>query len=247
MKPYWKKPVHMICATAISFIALFVATESATAKEVEPIVSYQPFTIEHQMDLVKEDQLLLAVKNEKERMELEKKLEQERLEKERLERERQEKERLERERQEKERLERERIAKEKAKKEAERKQAQQAQQAQKNTQSNPSSNSSNQAPQKALKTLNVRATAYTAYCDGCSGITKTGINLRANPHLKVIAVDPSVIPLGSTVYVPGYGTAIAGDIGGAIKGNRIDVFFPSKNTAYQWGVKNITIQIISYP
>ena len=62
------------------------------------------------------------------------------------------------------------------------------------------------------------ATAYTAYCNGCSGITTTGINLRANPNLKVIAVDPSVIPLGSKVWVEGYGYAVAGDTGGAIKG-----------------------------
>ena len=63
------------------------------------------------------------------------------------------------------------------------------------------------------------ATAYTAHCNGCSGITATGINLRANPNLKVIAVDPSVIPLGSKVWVEGYGYAVAGDTGGAIKGN----------------------------
>ena len=72
------------------------------------------------------------------------------------------------------------------------------------------------------------ATAYTAYCNGCSGITATGINLRANPNVKVIAVDPNVIPLGSKVWVEGYGHAIAGDTGGAIKGNRIDLFVPTK-------------------
>ncbi|MDQ7861221.1 3D domain-containing protein [Peribacillus frigoritolerans] len=45
---------------------------------------------------------------------------------------------------------------------------------------------------------------------------------------KIIAVDPSVIPMGSKVYVEGYGYAVAADKGGAIKGNRIDVFFSSK-------------------
>ena len=50
-------------------------------------------------------------------------------------------------------------------------------------------------------------------------LQRTGINLRANPNLKVIAVDPSVIPLGSKVWVEGYGYAVAGDTGGAIKGN----------------------------
>ncbi|MFX6153002.1 3D domain-containing protein, partial [Acinetobacter baumannii] len=51
--------------------------------------------------------------------------------------------------------------------------------------------------------LYVIATAYTAYCTGCSGTTATGINLRANPNAKVIAVDPRVIPLGTKVYVEG--------------------------------------------
>ncbi|MFC4355724.1 3D domain-containing protein [Chryseomicrobium palamuruense] len=92
--------------------------------------------------------------------------------------------------------------------------------------------------------LYVNSTAYTAYCAGCSGITKTGINLRKNPHLKVIAVDPSVIPLGTKVYVEGYGYAIAGDIGSAIKGNKIDVFFPTKSQAYNWGRKKVKIKIL---
>ena len=61
------------------------------------------------------------------------------------------------------------------------------------------------------------ATAYTASCAGCSGITATGINLKANPNQKVISVNPTVIPLGSKVSVEGYGEAIAGDTGGAIK------------------------------
>merc|ERR1711974_367282 len=59
------------------------------------------------------------------------------------------------------------------------------------------------------KEMTVSATAYTAYCAGCSGITRTGIDLRSNPNQKVIAVEPSVIPLGSKVWVEGYGTAIA--------------------------------------
>ncbi len=95
------------------------------------------------------------------------------------------------------------------------------------------------------KELVVQSTAYTAYCAGCSGITSTGINLKANPNQKVIAVDPKVIPLGSRVYVEGYGHAIAGDIGGAIKGNRIDVFIPNKGRALQWGRKQVKIQILN--
>ncbi|EGQ23208.1 3D/G5 domain protein [Sporosarcina newyorkensis 2681] len=89
------------------------------------------------------------------------------------------------------------------------------------------------------------ASAYTAYCNGCSGTTATGIDLRANPNLKVIAVDPSVIPLGSKVWVEGYGYAVAGDTGGAIKGNRIDLHMPTKAQAYQFGRRQVKIKVIN--
>ncbi|MDR7002159.1 LysM peptidoglycan-binding domain-containing protein [Neobacillus niacini] len=95
------------------------------------------------------------------------------------------------------------------------------------------------------KEITVKATAYTAYCEGCSGTTATGINIKANPDKKVIAVDPSVIPLGSKVYVEGYGEAIAGDTGGAIKGNRIDVFIPSEQNAVNFGVKQLKVKILN--
>lgn len=90
----------------------------------------------------------------------------------------------------------------------------------------------------------VTATAYTAYCNGCSGRTATGFDLRANPNAKIIAVDPNVIPLGSKVYVEDYGYAIAADTGGAIKGNKIDVFMSSKADAYRWGRKKVKIKIL---
>ncbi|WP_223595464.1 LysM peptidoglycan-binding and 3D domain-containing protein [Neobacillus bataviensis] len=99
-------------------------------------------------------------------------------------------------------------------------------------------------PEKT-KEITVKATAYTASCEGCSGTTATGVDLNANPNAKVIAVDPSVIPLGSKVYVEGYGVATAADTGGAIKGNRIDVFIPSEQKAIQWGKKQITIKILN--
>ncbi|QUG39893.1 DUF348 domain-containing protein [Psychrobacillus sp. INOP01] len=89
------------------------------------------------------------------------------------------------------------------------------------------------------------ATAYTAYCNGCSGITATGVNLKSNPNLKVIAVDPSVIPLGSKVWVEGYGYAVAGDTGGAIKGNKIDLFMPSKSQAYDFGRKKVLVKVLN--
>lgn len=95
----------------------------------------------------------------------------------------------------------------------------------------------------AYKEITVRATAYTASCKGCSGITYTGINLKKNPNAKVISVDPKVIPLGSKVYVPGYGEAIAADKGSSVKGNKIDVFIPNKQRALQWGSKTIKVKV----
>lgn len=94
------------------------------------------------------------------------------------------------------------------------------------------------------KEITVTATAYTATCEGCSGITSTGINLLENPDAKVISVDPSVIPLGSKVHVEGYGEAIAGDTGGAIKGNKIDIFIPSKQDAINYGVQQVKVTIL---
>lgn len=95
-----------------------------------------------------------------------------------------------------------------------------------------------------VKEFTVSASAYTANCNGCSGITSSGINLKKNPDVKVIAVDPKVIPLGTKVHVEGYGYAIAGDTGSAIKGNKIDVFFSSKSEAYDWGRKKVKIKIL---
>lgn len=95
------------------------------------------------------------------------------------------------------------------------------------------------------KEMTVTATAYTAYCKGCSGVTFTGVNLRKNPQQKVIAVDPTVIPLGAKVWVEGYGVAFAEDIGGQIKGMRIDVFIPSHEEAMEWGKRRVKIKV--YP
>ncbi|WP_445683208.1 3D domain-containing protein [Solibacillus sp. FSL K6-1523] len=100
-------------------------------------------------------------------------------------------------------------------------------------------------PDVDSKEMVVTATAYTAYCTGCSGTTAYGIDLRANPNRKVIAVDPRVIPLGTKVWVEGYGEAIAGDTGGAIKGNKIDVFIPSYDNAMAWGVKTVKLKVLN--
>ncbi|MUV37778.1 Cell wall-binding protein YocH [Lentibacillus sp. JNUCC-1] len=94
------------------------------------------------------------------------------------------------------------------------------------------------------KTIPVTATAYTASCDGCSGTTYTGVDLIANPDAKVIAVDPDVIPLGSKVYVEGYGYATAEDIGSAIQGDRVDLFIPSEKQAFKWGRQSVDVTIL---
>lgn len=96
---------------------------------------------------------------------------------------------------------------------------------------------------QAYKTITVKATAYTASCKSCSGITAIGLNLKKNPNAKAISVDPKVIPLGTKVYVEGYGEAIAADTGGAIKGKKIDVFMPSQSKALSWGVKTVKVKI----
>lgn len=96
---------------------------------------------------------------------------------------------------------------------------------------------------KAYKTITVKATAYTASCKGCSGVTAIGLNLKKNPNIKAISVDPKLIPLGTKVDVEGYGKAIAADTGSAIRGKKIDVFMPSKSKAINWGVKTVKIKI----
>lgn len=90
----------------------------------------------------------------------------------------------------------------------------------------------------------VEATAYSPFCEGCEGVSAGGYNYRANPNMALIAVDPRIIPLGTKVWVEGYGYAIAGDTGGAIKGNRIDVLLPTEAAANEWGRKRVKIRIL---
>ncbi len=95
------------------------------------------------------------------------------------------------------------------------------------------------------------ATAYTADPSengnkpGETVKSKLGHNLTANPGMKLIAVDDAVIPLGSRVYVEGYGEAIAGDTGGDIKGHRIDVLMPDKASSSAWGRRTVKVTILN--
>ncbi|WP_010632383.1 peptidoglycan-binding protein [Sporolactobacillus vineae] len=96
----------------------------------------------------------------------------------------------------------------------------------------------------SVKEFYVSSTAYTANCSGCSGTTATGINLLQHPNARVVAVDPSVIPLGTKLYVEGYGQAVAGDTGGAIKGLKIDVFLNNNQQALQWGRRTVKVRVL---
>lgn len=118
---------------------------------------------------------------------------------------------------------------------------------------NPNSTSSNDQKAKQVnsdsssssssgKTMTMEATAYGPDCVGCSGTSATGMDLTGGG--KVIAVDPSVIPLGSKVKVEGYGVAIAGDTGGDIQGNRIDVLYPSESEAGSWGRRTVEVEVL---
>ncbi|KXI71652.1 enterotoxin [Bacillus cereus] len=103
--------------------------------------------------------------------------------------------------------------------------------------------------QSAKRELTVVATAYTADPseNGTYGgrvLTAMGHDLTVNPNMRIIAVDPKVIPLGSKVWVEGYGEAIAGDTGSAIKGNRIDVLMGSKSKAMNWGRQTVKVKIL---
>lgn len=94
------------------------------------------------------------------------------------------------------------------------------------------------------KHLVMESTAYSGHTT-----TATGVKPMYNPGgTSTIAVDPRVIPLGSLVYVEGYGYARASDTGGAIKGNIIDVFFNNESQCNQWGRKHgVDVYIVSYP
>ena len=84
--------------------------------------------------------------------------------------------------------------------------------------------------------LSFTATAYSG-----DTITSTG----TVPRYGTIAVDPSVIPYGSKVYIHELGEVFtAEDCGGAIKGNKIDIYMNSESECYNWGRRNVTLEIV---
>ncbi|CUH96172.1 hypothetical protein P22_2260 [Propionispora sp. 2/2-37] len=90
------------------------------------------------------------------------------------------------------------------------------------------------------RSLVMKASAYSAYDPGNSSYTARGNLLRRG----LVAVDPNVIPLGTRLYIPGYGYAIADDTGGAIRGNVIDLAFDSHAEAIQFGRQQVTVYIL---
>ncbi len=98
----------------------------------------------------------------------------------------------------------------------------------------------------ASRVMYLEATAYThAQPGGCingtgDGLTALGIPVREG----VVAVDPNVIPLGTELYIEGYGNALAADTGGAIRGNKIDLFFSTNSRAMQFGRRTVRVEII---
>ena len=115
--------------------------------------------------------------------------------------------------------------------------------AEENSQSNITPETNDNSNESNLSTFTMSATAYTG-----GGLTAMGIKPVRDPNgLSTVSVDPSVIPLGSKVYVEGYGYAIASDTGGAIKGNKIDLYMNTLQDCYAFGRRTVTVNIVAYP
>jgi 3D (Asp-Asp-Asp) domain-containing protein len=95
------------------------------------------------------------------------------------------------------------------------------------------------------------ATAYDSSFESCGkhegdpyyGITASGMKVKPG----IVAVDPRVIPLGTWLYVEGYGEALAADTGGAIKGNKIDLFYESPKTVKNFGRRKVKVYVLDKP
>jgi peptidoglycan DL-endopeptidase CwlO len=105
------------------------------------------------------------------------------------------------------------------------------------------------APPPALAPVEVAAPRVTASGERTLTVSSTGYSIRGRTATGiptapgVVAVDPSVIPLGTRLSIPGYGVGIAADTGGAVQGSTIDVWFPTLAQARAWGRRTVTITI----
>ncbi len=91
-------------------------------------------------------------------------------------------------------------------------------------------------PEPEPETVTFEATAYT--WTGYRTATGTW------PAIGTVAVDPKTIPLGSRLYVEGYGEAVAEDTGGLVKGNIIDLYFPTESECWEFGRRQVEVRII---
>ena len=91
----------------------------------------------------------------------------------------------------------------------------------------------------AVATDGARTLAVTAIGYSLRGRTASGLAVGHG----IAAVDPSVIPFGTRMYVPGYGEAVAADAGSAIRGNMIDLWFPTTAAAYRWGRRTVVVTL----
>lgn len=92
------------------------------------------------------------------------------------------------------------------------------------------------APGSASRVIRMEATAYSG-----GGTTASGLAARVGR----VAVDPRIIPLGTKLYISGYGHCVAADTGGAIKGNRVDLYFNSESQCIQFGRRQVTVYVLS--
>ncbi|MDQ0191916.1 3D domain-containing protein [Paenibacillus wynnii] len=109
-------------------------------------------------------------------------------------------------------------------------------------------------PEQIIRTMKVTATGYTAGYESTGknpnhpeyGITYSGVKVRRDKNaLSTIAADPKVLPMGSILYIPGYGYAVVADTGSAIKGRKIDLYFATTKQVYkEWGKKIVEVQLI---
>ncbi|WP_317302947.1 3D domain-containing protein [Acidaminococcus timonensis] len=90
------------------------------------------------------------------------------------------------------------------------------------------------------KIWTMESTGYSPQDPGVTGITYSGIPMRRG----VVAVDPVLIPLGTRMYIMGYGEGYACDIGSAIKGNKIDLAFDNRGQALEWGRRRVRVYIL---
>ncbi|AJY77788.1 hypothetical protein VN24_16275 [Paenibacillus beijingensis] len=105
---------------------------------------------------------------------------------------------------------------------------------------------------RTIRTMKVTATGYTAGVESTGkrpghplyGITYSGVKVK-RAEVSTVAADTSVFPIGTLLYIPGYGYGIVADTGSAIKGKRIDLYFDTIGQVYrEWGKKTVNIQVL---